>query len=420
MDAEAKKLFAGDTWAIDGDRREVEDTSVSYPIDREYGFQEDYSENANPDREVFNQILCEVVAACKETLYGIIPWDKDVTYQPDSFTQVNGAIYHTLTSTTGVNPLDTNQTVWERIGNRISRLSEVPSTIVAANIFIDNTRSDRFKVYWNPPDDGGSDITSTRLRYSKESDFSSGVTTINDYSPGDSINISARDSDLYYVRLRFTNEVGNSVESASVRVRSAPLTPPAVTGFTPDQVYSSAISLSWNPVSPANGLVINNYRIEWKSGAEDFSNTANPARHRDTTDTLVNIDGLTNGILYTFRIIVVSNRSTENAGTFTASISPLNHIRVPSKPTISATGGVQQITAAATNVPASNGRAITSYEWQYKLSSAAAWTDATDTIAPITSIASLSAGDYNLRMRAVNSIGNGEWSDVVNATVTSA
>ena len=421
MDDQTKKLLAGDTWAINGDRIDLDDSSLSYPVQRSNGFQPAYSSDANPNREMFNQLLCETVAACKETLYGISPWDSEVTYPVGAFTNVNGVLYTAITENTGVNPLHPSQTAWANAGGRISNPITVPDAIVAANVFIDNTRADRFKVYWNPPDDGGATITQVRLRYSKQSDFSSGVSSISNYSAGDDVNISARDSDLYYIRLRFTNSRGHSAESASFKVRTNPLTPPAVTGiYASNGRANQTIDLAWAPVTPANGLTISKYRIEWKSGTEDFSSSANPARHKDVTGTSTAITGLTNGTTYTFRITTISNRSTQAVSTTTETIEAITAGGVPAKPVISAVSGNQSIIASATNVPNNNGKAITSYEWQYKLTTATDWTDATDTTVPIITISSIDPGAYNVRMRAVNSVGNGAWSASVNATATGA
>ena len=84
----------------------------------------------------------------------------------------------------------------------------------------------------------------------------------------------------------------------------------------------------------------------------------------------------------------------------------------PATPTL--TPGSGQLTVSWTTP---SGVYAASYELQYKLSTATSWTDVSGSFTGTTAI-SLTAGTYDVRIRAKNSNDISEWSDAATGTVT--
>ena len=107
-----------------------------------------------------------------------------------------------------------------------------------------------------------------------------------------------------------THAAGDGPPSDDVTGTPRAPRPGQVTGLD-GRAGVGSLAVWWNPVADADG-----YRVQWKSGGEDYSDTADPARHRVVVGagtTSHTIPGLTPGTGYTVRIIAVWNDSSEDA-----------------------------------------------------------------------------------------------------------
>ncbi len=207
----------------------------------------------------------------------------------------------------------------------------------------------------------------------------------------------------YDVRVRATNSGGNGAWSATASATPQPDAPGQVTNLALT-AGDTQLSATWEVPSGT----ITGYDVEYKESSAsswtDASHTGTSASH--------NIDSLTNGTEYDVRV-----RATNSGGngdwSDTASATP--QPGVPGQVTnLALTAGDEQL-SATWDVPSGT---ITGYDVEYKESSASSWTDAghTGTNASHT-IGSLTNGtEYDVRVRAKNSGGNGDWSDTASAT----
>ena len=121
-DAQAKKFF-GEIWGLAGDRDDPEDVG----LDRSTGWPVRYEQpgaDAEPERTVFNQLLCELDQAFSEKARaGVLEWDARIDYPGDDETGyafvvgTDGRLYVSLRPsgpTTGnpTNPVGDGQTAW--------------------------------------------------------------------------------------------------------------------------------------------------------------------------------------------------------------------------------------------------------------------------------------------------------------------
>ena len=66
------------------------------------------------------------------------------------------------------------------------------------------------------------------------------------------------------------------------------------------------LAVSWAAPESDGGAAITDYRVQWKSGAEDYDGTALSTRQLRATGLAHTIGGLTNGVLYTVRVMAVN------------------------------------------------------------------------------------------------------------------
>ena len=93
MDAEFKKLLAGDAWADTGDRVDPGSDEESPIIDRLVGMGEEYSSDLAPHRERINQVLRELAGGAKEVEKGVPEYDPTVVYKAGSVVSVSGNLF---------------------------------------------------------------------------------------------------------------------------------------------------------------------------------------------------------------------------------------------------------------------------------------------------------------------------------------
>ena len=112
------------------------------------------------------------------------------------------------------------------------------------------------------------------------------------------------------VRVTFSDDAGNaetltSAATAAVlaNVPEAPRDPAAATADGREQ----ELTVSWTAPASDGGAAITGYRVQWKSGSEDYDATASSTRQAVVTGLTHTIAGLTDGVSYTVRIVAVND-----------------------------------------------------------------------------------------------------------------
>ncbi|MGI9256310.1 MAG: fibronectin type III domain-containing protein [Salinispira sp.] len=181
--------------------------------------------------------------------------------------------------------------------------------------------------------------------------------------------------------------------------------------LTPQHTKLSAM---WTAPAPNGDNPITGYELEYKLGSDSWDTVAAVTQRTTDADTTTDtITGLTNGTFYDVRVRAVNGAGKGEWSTPAAATPGA----APNAPTdLTLTVGDTQLTATWA-VPNNDGSAITGYELEYKLSSGD-WntpadvtrqtTDADTTTDTITGLAN--GTSYDVRVRAVNGAGKGEWS----------
>ncbi len=204
----------------------------------------------------------------------------------------------------------------------------------------------------------------------------------------------------YTFKLRAVNSAGNGAEA------SATVTPAAVPGAP--QSFAAArgdgqASLSWTAPASNGGSSISKYQYQQGSGSwTDITGGGSATSHTVT--------GLTNGTAYTFKL-----RAVNSAGNGAEASTTVTPAAVPGAPqSFAAARGDRQATLTW-SAAASNGVAITRYEYQKDSDS---WQNAGGGSARSRTINGLTNGvEYTFKLRAVNAVGDGA---VASTTVTPA
>ncbi len=212
----------------------------------------------------------------------------------------------------------------------------------------------------------------------------------------------------YDVQVRAENSVGEGEWSDT-----ASATPGAVPGkpVVSLSAGSTTITATWSEPA-SNGADISDYDVRYKLSSESsWDDWAHSGTGREAT-----ITGLTNGMGYDVQVRA-ENSQGEGEWSDSVSASPLG---VPGKPVVTLSATDTTITATWP-APADNGAAISDYDVQYRRSSETGWTPWThDGTARSATITGLSKGtDYQVQVRAINSVGAGDWSDTGSVGTTS-
>lgn len=191
-------------------------------------------------------------------------------------------------------------------------------------------------------------------------------------------------------------------------------TAPAQVGTVVADAGDAQVGLAWT--APTNGgSAIIDYLVEYKLNSEPTTWTT--FADGTSTDITTTVTGLTNNLLYNFRISAINGVGTGTASS-TVSATPTAPA-APGAPTgLTPTPGNTQVGLSWT-APSSNGSAITDYIIEYKLNVSGSWTtfvDGTSTSTSTTVTGLTNDALYNFRVSAVNGIGTGAASSAANAT----
>ena len=307
-------------------------------------------------------------------------------------------------------------------------------------------------VSWAAPSANGSAITDYDVQYracTKSTDLTcSGSTSNSDWgswaewnASNNSTTTSATITGLtngtaYQVEVRATNGKGDSAwsDSASEHPSAAPSAPGAPTLAVNDV----SLGVSWTAPA-ANGSAITDYDVQYRAcTATDKTCTNSPSwgnwtewnAANTSTTTSATITGLTNGTAYEVQVRA-GNRSGDGSWSTSATATPAKAPDAPSSVTVTSRHLGLGVSWTA---PSSNGAAISDYDVQYRACTNTndltcktnpAWADdwtnrsgetTADTAISVT-LASLTNGTaYQVRVRAANSVSEGNWSSEATGT----
>ena len=267
-------------------------------------------------------------------------------------------------------------------------------------------------VSWNAPASNGATINDYDVQYRR-----TGAAGWEDH-PGQFLDRRATIGNLqngttYEVRVRAGNSVGKGDWSPSgTGTPVAPASVPSRPSAPSISAGDGLLEVSWN--APAsNGATIDDYDVQYRrSGATGWQD--HPGQFLDRRATIGNLE---NGTTYEVRVragnsVGKGDWSPSGTGTPVASASVPS---APSAPSVLAGDGLLDVSWSA---PASNGAAIDDYDVQYRRSGAATWRDHSGQFLGLNArIGNLENGTtYEVRVRAGNSVGKGDWSPTATGT----
>ena len=267
-------------------------------------------------------------------------------------------------------------------------------------------------VNWNPPvSDGGSAITAYRVEWK--------LSTATSW-PGADKGASDRSHTItgltngseYDVRVRAVNSAGNGPWDTNSGTPTVTVTVPGAPRIDSVTSGDGSLTVNWNPPVSNGGSAITGYRVEWKLTSAASTSVWPSTADKSASDRSHELIGLTNGSEYDVRVRAVN--SAGNSLWATDSATPAAPVTVPGAPTIdSVTSGDGTLTLSWSAPADTGGAQITSYDVEYKLTSAAdsAWAAVTRSGTMTTQVISglTNGSEYDVRVRAVNSAGNSLW-----------
>ena len=304
------------------------------------------------------------------------------------------------------------------------------------------SRDGALVVIWEAPGDddiGESAITGYDLRYvPRDADGGadpSGWTVVEDVSAG-SLQHTLSDLDTgarYYVAVRAVNGAGDGPWSESFAAATTAEAPgaPTITGVVSG---NKAVTVFWAASDDDGAAEITAYDLRYIETSADETVEANWTVTEDVWTSgdggeyEYELGGLETGVGYDVEIRAV-NRVGDGAWSATAMQAPRE---VPGAPTVrSVTAGRHALTVGWAAPQVTGGSAITSYDVRHILSDAAdkaaanwtvvsrAWTSDSGDLEYTYTITGLEGGaGYDVGVRAINSVGDGSWSDTVTGTTS--
>ena len=144
--------------------------------------------------------------------------------------------------------------------------------------------------------------------------------------------VSADQGKTIKVRATFIDDGGTEetlVSAATVAVEATVPDAPREVAIAVPNGQEGVLEVSWEAPGSDGGSAITGYKVQWKSGSEEYDGTASSTRQATVTD-LANltypITGLTNGVAYTVRVIA-TNAVGDGAETADAVGTPRDRVR---------------------------------------------------------------------------------------------
>ncbi len=271
-------------------------------------------------------------------------------------------------------------------------------------------------------DDGESAITASHLRYREGNsggwtEITSGFTNI----CKDTVDVvcshiitGLTNGNSYEVQVRFVNAMGVGAWGASAT--ATPAAPPSAPAPPTLVAGDRQIIATWTAPTEDGGDSITGYELLYY----DSNNTSDSSligSIEGITGTSHTITGLTNTIAYGVVVLAVNKggNSPWSAPAFATPVGP------PSAPVPMLVAGGGKITVTWTE-PNNGGRRISSYHLQYKPNSTSSWgnTIVIGSASATYDITGLRESTrYDVRMRARNGLGLGDWSQTVSESTFS-
>ncbi|HXR44663.1 MAG TPA: fibronectin type III domain-containing protein, partial [Pseudolysinimonas sp.] len=263
------------------------------------------------------------------------------------------------------------------------------------------------RVDFIPGTTGGSPITGYQYQLSDGGPWTdaSGATSPITIAP-------LQNGTTYPVSIRAVNAVGAGAVSDAIPV--TPATTPSAPSIVGDTVAGSDASLTADFTAPAStgGSAITGYQYSTDAGATWRDRTDGGSTSTPVTITALSSDGTTalvNGTTYYVELRAVNGVGVGTASATAAGIAT----SVPSAPIVTTVIPSPRALQVTFTAPANGGAAITGYRYS---TDGSTWTD-TGTLGTTFTISGLRNGtDYPVRVRAVNSVGDGARSAAVSGT----
>ena len=281
-----------------------------------------------------------------------------------------------------------------------STMAERPSAPSAPTL--SSRARNSLTVAWTAPAANGAAITDYDVRYKRTN--ADDWTAWSHDGTGRSATITGLTNGASYeVQVRATNAIGDSAWSASLTATPA-AAPEAPDRPTLSRRTGTSLTVGWTAPA-ANGAAITDYDVRHRRiGATNWTDANHAGTGRSAT-----ISSLARGVSYE---VQVRAENAEGNGMWSPSLNAttLNVPNQPARPTLSSRT-TTSLTVAWT-APANNGAAITDYDVQYRAGSTGSWTAASHTgTARTATISGLSPDtDYEVQVRAQNSVGESLWS----------
>ena len=294
-----------------------------------------------------------------------------------------------------------------------------PGGLTAAVAPTTGVGSGQVKLSWTAPSNNGSAITDYLIQRSV--DGTTWTTVADGTSPATGFTVSElTNGTRYSFRVAAVNGIGAGPWSTTVS--ATPLGPPSaasslIAAVAPTTgVGSGQVKLTWTAPSSTGGTAITDYVIQRSVDGTTWTTVADEV----SSSTGLTVGDLSNGTRYSFRVAAVN---AVGAGSWSAVVqaTPAGTAAAPSgltaavAPTTGVGSGQVKITWTA---PSDNGSAITDYLIQQSLDGTT-WTGVDDGVSTETTlmVSGLANGTpYSFRVSAVNAIGTGSWSALVEAT----
>ena len=228
-----------------------------------------------------------------------------------------------------------------------------------------------------------------------------GVSATNVTATGTTVTATSPAGAAGTVDLIVTNPIFGANANATATTQFSYITTASVPTSLVATVGDRQVSVAFTAPTSTGGSSIINYEYQLDGGSWVSANT---------TSGPVVITGLTNGTSYSIKLRAV-NSAGNGAESAAQSSTPAATSNAPTA--LVATPGDGQVSIAFTAPTATGGAAITDYEYQLDGGS---WVSASTTSGPVV-ISSLTNGtSYSIKLRAVNSVGDGAESAAVTST----